>query len=252
MSTLGERLPHVHDRAVADSLDPSWCREIRLEASDFGTACPAPPRAYPAIKRAIDLVGAILLVAIAVPALLLVALAVRLSSPGPALFQQPRVGKGGRSFACYKFRSMRVDADPRVHQDAVARYYGGDILARGNQRAPFKLDNDARVTRVGAALRRSSLDELPQLFNVIRGEMSLVGPRPALSYEVALYSAQDSARLTVLPGMTGLWQVKGRGRVGYHEAMALDLDYVRNRSLWLDCKILLLTIPAVALRLGAV
>lgn len=206
---------------------------------------------YSATKRLVDLFAALLLVIILLPALLLIGITVRMSSPGPILFRQARVGKDGRTFTLYKFRSMRADADPHVHEEAVARYFDGECIATGNSKAPYKLVHDSRITPFGSLLRKTSLDELPQLFNVIRGDMAIVGPRPALGYEVARYSDRELLRLAVPQGMTGLWQVKGRGRMGCREALALDLEYVRRRSLWLDLQIVLLTIPTVVLRCGA-
>jgi lipopolysaccharide/colanic/teichoic acid biosynthesis glycosyltransferase len=144
---------------------------------------------------------------------------------------------------------MKVDADPRVHVEATLRYVRGEKLTADN-RAMYKLVRDPRITRVGAVLRKTSIDELPQLFNVLRGDMSLVGPRPPLPYEVSLYSPRERMRLSVPQGMTGLWQVKGRSRVPYKEALALDVDYVRRRSFVLDCKILLLTVPTLLFARG--
>jgi lipopolysaccharide/colanic/teichoic acid biosynthesis glycosyltransferase len=166
------------------------------------------------------------------------------------LFRQQRVGQGGRLFIIYKFRSMVVDADPRVHEEAMNRYRLGQKLAEHSPALAYKLVADPRVTRVGALLRKTSLDELPQLFNVIRGDMSLVGPRPALPYEVACYTAHELLRLSVPQGMTGLWQVKGRSRVSYTEAFALDVEYARRCSFALDCTILLMTIPTLVFARG--
>jgi lipopolysaccharide/colanic/teichoic acid biosynthesis glycosyltransferase len=205
---------------------------------------------YPVAKRALDLVLSILLVAALLPVFLLIAAIIRATSPGPILFRQVRIGKGGRPFVMYKFRSMVEGADSRVHMAAVDHFFNGGVIDASSSRTPFKLKNDSRVTWVGARLRKTSLDELPQLFNVIRGDMSLVGPRPALPYEVARYSERDYERLTVPQGMTGLWQVKGRSRVGYREALDLDIEYVRRRSFWLDIKILVFTLPAVILCRG--
>jgi lipopolysaccharide/colanic/teichoic acid biosynthesis glycosyltransferase len=166
------------------------------------------------------------------------------------LFRQQRVGQGGHLFIICKFRSMVVDADPRVHEEAVNSYRLGQKLAEHSPALAYKLVTDPRVTRVGALLRKTSLDELPQLFNVIRGDMSLIGPRPALPYEVACYTAHELRRLSVPQGMTGLWQVKGRSRVSYAEALALDVEYARRCSFVLDCTILLLTIPTLVFARG--
>ena len=200
---------------------------------------------YPWAKRAFDLAIALLLVVLLLPLLLAVVVLVRATSEGPAIFRQERIAKDGRPFILYKFRSMTVDADPRIHQAAIERYIRGDELAADDHTFRFKLASDPRVTRVGAVLRKTSIDELPQLFNVIRGDMSLVGPRPALSYEIARYSQEALVRLSVPQGITGLWQVRGRSRVTWDEAIALDIAYVARRSFIMDCKILFLTIPAV-------
>jgi lipopolysaccharide/colanic/teichoic acid biosynthesis glycosyltransferase len=202
------------------------------------------------MKRILDVVMAVVLLLLLLPLLGVVALLIRLTSPGPVLFRQQRVGQGGRLFIMYKFRSMVVDADPRIHEEAVNSYRLGQKLADHNPALAYKLVADPRVTRVGALLRKTSLDELPQLFNVIRGDMSLVGPRPALPYEVAGYTAHELLRLSVPQGMTGLWQVKGRSRVSYAAALGLDVEYARRCSFALDCTILLLTIPTLIFARG--
>jgi lipopolysaccharide/colanic/teichoic acid biosynthesis glycosyltransferase len=205
---------------------------------------------YPWMKRILDVVLAVVLLLLLLPLLGVVALLIRLTSPGPALFRQQRVGQGGRLFIMYKFRSMVVDADPRVHEEAVNSYRLGQKLAEHSPALAYKLVADPRVTRVGTLLRKTSMDELPQLFNVIRGDMSLIGPRPALPYEVACFTAHELLRLSVPQGMTGLWQVKGRSRVSYAEALALDVEYARRCSFALDCTILLLTIPTLVFARG--
>jgi lipopolysaccharide/colanic/teichoic acid biosynthesis glycosyltransferase len=197
-----------------------------------------------------DMVIAVVLVIVLLPLLFAVALLIQLTSPGRALFRQERIKQDGASFTMYKFRSMRVDADPQVHLEAIQRYFDGAQLARDDPGLNYKLTQDNRITRVGVFLRRTSIDELPQLFNVIRGDMSLVGPRPALPYEVARYSERDLLRLAVPQGMTGLWQVKGRSCMSYEEALALDVEYAQACSWLLDCKILLLTIPTLLLARG--
>jgi exopolysaccharide production protein ExoY len=156
-----------------------------------------------------------------------------------------------REFPFYKFRSMVHGADQSLHQGHIRAFVQGQLPIRDGVCAKFKIANDVRITRVGRVLRRTSLDELPQLLNVLRGEMSLVGPRPVPSYEVAEYQASEMERLAALPGITGLWQVNGRGEVPFSEMIRLDRDYVRNQSLWLDFKILAATIPAVVSGRGA-
>jgi exopolysaccharide biosynthesis polyprenyl glycosylphosphotransferase len=200
------------------------------------------PPGYRFAKRAFDLVvgGAILLML--VPVIPLVALMIRLDSPGPVFYRQDRVGRGGRLFKFYKFRSMRADSD-RMR---------ADLEQRNEQSGPvFKIKNDPRITAVGQFLRRSSLDEIPQIFNVLKGDMSIVGPRPALPGEVAKYEAWHRRRLDVKPGITCLWQVAGRNQVGFDEWMRLDIEYMTHRSVRADVEIFLKTIPAVIARRGA-
>jgi lipopolysaccharide/colanic/teichoic acid biosynthesis glycosyltransferase len=220
----------------------------------------ATPRSL-TLKRFLDLAGAGLLGLVTLPVWALAALAIRVDSPGPVLFRQVRVGaepvlREGRvrwrrtEFSMFKFRSMVTDADPRVHEEAVRRYAAGEEPL-GDGDAPFKLHDDPRVTRVGRWLRRTSLDELPQLLNVLQGSMSLVGPRPLPPYEVEQFEPWHSQRLCALPGITGLWQVEGRGRTSFDEAARLDIAYVRRQSLPLDLSLLLRTVPAVLRARGA-
>lgn len=210
------------------------------------------------IKRGIDLFLACALIVILAPLLLVVALAVRLDSRGPALFRQTRAGarpvlRGSRvfweprAFGVYKFRSMFVGADEAAHRAHIEAFVSGEIAGDNG----FKLEDDPRVTRVGRLLRRSSLDELPQLFNVVRGEMSLVGPRPVPLYEDAAYTEEERERRAALPGVTGLWQISGRCELSFSEMVRLDVEYVRTQSTWLDLKIMALTIPAVLSGRGA-
>ena len=194
--------------------------------------------------RALDLVAAVALVLLLAPLLLLLALIIKLDSPGPVLFRQPRVGRGRRHFLVAKFRTMQHGADHDVHRDYML------ALIESGTPAP-KLAGDARVTRFGAFLRRTSLDELPQLWNVLRGEMSLVGPRPPIPYEVDHYPPHWFERFLVKPGVTGLWQVSGRSEVSLEEMIELDVDYARRRSVLLNVWILLRTIPAVLSHRGA-
>lgn len=213
-------------------------------------------------KRLIDLILASLLFLLLLPLMLLVALAIKLDTRGPVFFVHPRVGAkrhayAGRTnwevreFPFYKFRSMVQGADQSLHQGHIRAFVQGQLPAGDGECAKFKIANDVRITRVGRVLRRTSLDELPQLLNVLRGEMSLVGPRPVPPYEVAEYKSSEMERLAALPGITGLWQVNGRGELPFAEMMRLDREYVRNQSLWLDCRILAATIPAVVSGRGA-
>ena len=206
------------------------------------------------VKRAVDLVGAIVGLVVSGPLMLLVALLVKLDSPGPVFFRQERIGVGGRRFRVWKFRTMRADASDAAHRELIRKLLGDEELEAGHvdggKRPVYKLVNDQRVTRFGRLLRRSSIDELPQLFNVLRGDMSLVGPRPPLGYEFERYDHWQFDRLRVRPGITGLWQVSGRNQLTYRQMCELDLDYVRRWSLWLDVKILFRTLPVVVFNSG--
>jgi lipopolysaccharide/colanic/teichoic acid biosynthesis glycosyltransferase len=219
-------------------------------------------RLYFAAKRGLDLTLSSALLLLLSPLLLLIAVAIKVDSRGPVLFVQERVGarrwaRGRaavwevRTFPVYKFRSMVADADQAVHRAYIKAFVDGQVEAAGGDGAMFKLTGDPRVTRVGRLLRRSSLDELPQLVNVLKGEMSLVGPRPVPTYEVAEYQEWHRERLAALPGITGIWQVKGRCQVSFEGMVRMDIEYVRSRSLWLDVRLLLLTLPAVLSGRGA-
>ena len=209
----------------------------------------APSRAQglqPALKRALDMLGAGALLLLLAPLFLLLAWRVR-ADGGPAFFAHQRVGRDGESFGCLKFRSMVVDSQARL--DALL---ASDAEARAEWEATRKLKNDPRVTRIGRFLRATSLDELPQLLNVLRGEMSLVGPRPVIQSELdSYYGAAAMHYMSVRPGITGLWQVSGRSDTSYAQRVALDMAYVEAGSLWQDIKILLRTPVAVLSRRGA-
>jgi lipopolysaccharide/colanic/teichoic acid biosynthesis glycosyltransferase len=200
-------------------------------------------------KRAMDIFGSALLVILCAPLLLIIALVVKLSSRGPVLFRQDRVGQYGRRFTFLKFRSMRADNDPSVHKEYVTKLIAGEaerMPSRAAGEGVYKLAQDARITRIGSLLRKTSLDELPQLLNVLRGDMSLVGPRPPIPYELAAYQTWHRRRLLeVKPGITGLWQVTGRSRVKFDDMVRLDLRYAMSWSPWLDVKILARTPGAV-------
>jgi lipopolysaccharide/colanic/teichoic acid biosynthesis glycosyltransferase len=215
-------------------------------------------------KRAADLLGAAALLVVTAPVWLLAALAIRLDGPGPIFFLQERVGarpvrRDGRirwtmtTFTMVKFRTMIHGADPLPHVTAIRAFASGESLVTEgvDPHAPFKLTADPRITRVGAFLRRTSIDELPQLLNVLIGQMSLVGPRPLPVYEVAEYQPWHYERLCATPGITGLWQVAGRGRTTFDEGTRLDIEYVRRRSFLYDLQLLLQTIPAVLASRGA-
>jgi exopolysaccharide biosynthesis polyprenyl glycosylphosphotransferase len=196
-------------------------------------------------KRAMDLAGASLALVLFAPLFAIIALAVKLSSRGPVLFRQQRVGQYGARFSFLKFRSMYVNNSAEIHKEYVKKLIAGKADQKGRD-GVFKITDDPRVTGVGRWLRRTSLDELPQFINVLRGEMSLVGPRPPLPYEVEAYDVWHRRRLLeARPGITGLWQVNGRSRTKFDDMVRLDLQYARKQSLWLDLKILLRTPAAV-------
>jgi len=210
---------------------------------------------YLAAKRAMDVVGSAAGLLIFAPLFLTIALAIKLTSKGPVFFRQQRIGQFGTPFVFLKFRTMYLNNDPKIHLDYIRQLISGKAErqpSNGNGQGVYKLTADPRVTRVGALLRRTSLDELPQFVNVLRGEMSLVGPRPPIPYEVDRYQTWHRRRvLEAKPGITGLWQVSGRSRVGFDEMVRLDVRYAMQRSFWLDLKILLLTPRAVILGEGA-
>ncbi len=199
-------------------------------------------------KRLFDiLISSVVLIFIS-PVWLVVSLLIKLDSPGKILFKQERVGMDGRKFLCYKFRTMKSNADEQLHREAYRKNIEGATEANaGDPEKPVfgKVKNDPRITRAGNILRRTSLDELPQFLNVLRGEMSVVGARPPIPYEVEDYDLRHRKRLDMKPGITGLWQVSGRNRLTFEEMVRIDLFYIENWSLWLDLKIILLTLPAV-------
>jgi lipopolysaccharide/colanic/teichoic acid biosynthesis glycosyltransferase len=209
---------------------------------------------YP-LKRPLDLVGSIVALLLLSPLIVATALAVKLSSPGPIIFRQTRLGKAGVPFTFYKFRSMVVNGDDRIHRNYVANLIKGKNEEVNQQDAAtplYKIKIDPRVTRVGRFIRKTSLDELPQLFNVLRGDMSLVGPRPPLRYETENYESWHLRRvLDIQPGITGLWQVEGRSKVTFDEMVRLDLQYIRGCSLTLDLEILFKTVKVVLTGDGA-
>lgn len=208
-----------------------------------------------ALKRAMDVVGSVIALILSAPIFLLVAVALKITSKGPIFFRQRRIGQYGEPFVFVKFRSMYVGNDTSAHKEYVTQLIAGKAKrnpANGDGEEVFKLTKDPRITRIGAFLRKTSLDELPQLFNVLKGEMSLVGPRPPLPYEVEAYDFWHRRRLLeAKPGITGLWQVSGRSRVTFDDMVRLDLRYARTWSPWMDIKILLRTPRAVMLGEGA-
>jgi len=201
-------------------------------------------------RRGLDLSLSLPLLVLLAPLLALIAAAVRLDSSGPAIYRQHRVGLRGREFEVHKFRSMRSGADTKRHRDYVNQLIGGADDVQPGEEGLYKLVVDDRITRVGRVLRRWSLDELPQLWNVVRGEMALVGPRPVIPYEVERYPDWYHGRFTVKPGLTGLWQVSGRNEKTYEEMVELDIEYARRRTVWLDLKILARTALVVLTHRG--
>jgi len=254
-------LPNDKDLASEGGLEQDaiwqWSRQT-IEILDGGKDSPL----YYYTKRITEIVSATLLLVFLLPLMAFIGILVKLDSPGPAVFVQKRVGARRRSrdgrivweiqnFDFYKFRSMFADTDQFIHKAHIKAFVEGTLDTSDATDAKFKLKNDPRITRVGKILRKTSLDELPQLFNVLKGEMSLVGPRPVPTYEVAEYDKPHYERLAALPGITGLWQVKGRGESTFEEMIDTDIDYVRNSSLLSDIKILFLTVPAVLAGGGA-
>jgi exopolysaccharide biosynthesis polyprenyl glycosylphosphotransferase len=207
----------------------------------IGINTPSLSRSNRMLKRAMDVVGATVLLALSAPVWIAAAIAVRLDSRGPILFRQSRIGRGGRPFKVAKFRSMVVDAEARR----------AALLAQSRQSEWLDLEHDPRITRVGRFLRHTSLDELPQLWNVLRGDMSLVGPRPLIPEEDANVNGWARRRLELTPGITGVWQVMGRATIPFDQMIMLDYLYVANWSLWTDIKLILQTVPVVLTRRGA-
>jgi lipopolysaccharide/colanic/teichoic acid biosynthesis glycosyltransferase len=259
---------------LRDQLTPGQFNQIGISFHFFpddwdynDTGRPSDPALYPdlsvpntgsgsalRINQTMDLVGSALMLMLFTPLLLLIALAIKVSSKGPVLFRQQRVGQYGRCFTFLKFRSMHTGNDHNVHKEYVTKLIAGECehnpSCDGNR--VYKLTNDKRVTRLGKFLRRTSLDELPQLINVLKGDMSLVGPRPAIQYELAAYQTWHRRRvLEVKPGITGLWQVSGRSRVKFDEMVRLDLRYATSWSPWVDFVILMRTPRAVIGGAGA-
>jgi exopolysaccharide biosynthesis polyprenyl glycosylphosphotransferase len=226
VSGSSAKVPSV-DRFAENYVDPQFpCKQVP----------------YDAAKRAFDLIVAVMMLILASPIMVCAALLVKLTSKGPVLFKQIRVGRGGRHFWCFKFRSMCVDAEAKKQKLMHLNEASGPV---------FKIKRDPRVTPVGYYLRKFSIDELPQLFNVLRGEMSIVGPRPPLPVEVDHYTAHQRGRLAVRPGLTCLWQVSGRSSIGFEQWVELDLQYIDTMSLKNDIMIVLQTVPAVLKGSGA-
>jgi lipopolysaccharide/colanic/teichoic acid biosynthesis glycosyltransferase len=214
-------------------------------ASDTATASPAEGRLLDFGCRTLDIAGSAILLILLSPLLALIAILVRLDSPGSPIFRQRRVGRDTVPFTVNKFRTMHDGVPHDRHRDYVLGLIAGEHREHTTPGPQFKMTGDARVTRFGRALRRSSLDELPQLWNVLRGEMSLVGPRPMLPWEAELLAESYRPRFTVRPGMTGLWQVSGRSRLSMHAALELDVEYARHPTVLVNLTILARTVPAL-------
>jgi exopolysaccharide biosynthesis WecB/TagA/CpsF family protein len=230
--------------AHAIGVDSSWRRHLATTRLHLLNRLPGARLAMDrAAKRLLDISASLCGILLAAPLLGLVALSIKLESPGPVIFRQRRVGRDGREFMMLKFRSMFTDAEQRLEALLAQNEMHGGVI--------FKMRDDPRVTRVGRFIRRTSIDELPQLFNVLRGDMSLVGPRPPLPREVALYSLYDRGRLDAEPGITCIWQVSGRSSIPFERQVEMDLDYIHARSLMQDIKLLLRTVPALLLGRGA-
>lgn len=243
---------HVFPQSLAKT--PSGHASDAELYSDL-TAKSARRRAPMVVKRAIDIAGSGFLLLLLAPILGVVALLIKLTSKGSAIFEQERVGQFGRRFKCLKFRTMYANNDPKIHQEYVQSFIAGTASGQGKNAAGapvYKLTNDPRITPVGSFLRKTSLDELPQFWNVLRGDMSLVGPRPPVPYEFDVYDYWHRRRvLEVKPGVTGLWQVSGRSRTCFDDMVRLDLRYSQTWSIWLDLRILLATPRAVFMGDGA-
>ena len=206
---------------------------------------------YLRTKRILDIFFTLVILLPLCLVLGVVAVLIRLGSEGPIFFRQKRVGQNGAEFEMLKFRSMYVHADDSTHRDAVKLYMnGGALNGKADAKNPYKLLDDSRVTRVGRFIRKTSIDELPQFFNVLRGEMTLVGPRPPVPYEVEIYGTRDRLRLSGKPGLTGTWQVYGRSRVTFNEMVEMDIAYLQQQSIWQDLKLIALTLPVMLLGRG--
>jgi lipopolysaccharide/colanic/teichoic acid biosynthesis glycosyltransferase len=229
--------PEDSDDISGSKPDPMFYQDG--QKNDFKKKCAT------AVKKALDVSGSLAALLVLSPLFILIAVFVKLTSPGPVLFRQKRIGQFGKEFNFLKFRSMYVNSDPAIHQEYIRRLIDRKV---GDSDGAYKIKDDPRVTRAGRFLRRGSLDELPQFINVLRGDMSLVGPRPPIPYEFEEYSLWHRRRvLEAKPGITGAWQVDGRSRTTFDEMVRMDLRYIRNQCFWLDIKILLKT-PFAVLR----
>ncbi len=206
---------------------------------------------YQFVKRLLDILFSILILIPLCIVVAIVAILIRIDSPGPIFYRQRRVGLNGTEFNMYKFRSMHTNTDDTLHREAIAKFMNGQKLNAGAvAHTAYKKIDDPRITRVGRFIRKTSIDELPQFFNVLCGEMTLVGPRPPLSYEVEQYNSYAWLRLAGKPGLTGPWQVYGRSRVSFERMVEMDIDYLQRQSFWTDLKLIMLTVPVILLGRG--
>ena len=238
---------------------PSFRQSEKTQAKPQSVAAPSIDRFFirktPFFKRMMDLLLAIICLTIFSPALIAIAIAIKMTSEGPVLFKQDRVGEGGKTFAFLKFRSMYHNCDQTIHQEHIQKLANREIdlyPSEENTCSSYKLQCDERITNLGRFLRHTSLDELPQLFNVLKGDMSFVGPRPYPVYQTECCTYLQRSRLCVKPGITGLSQVCARFNTSYEDAYRLDVKYIKNHSLWLDLKLLFQTLPVVLSSKGAV
>jgi lipopolysaccharide/colanic/teichoic acid biosynthesis glycosyltransferase len=248
--TAGATYPDASfDRLIAERLGTPRSRH----AVDADEPSPLRSQGYRG-KRVLDVLGALVALVLLSPLMLVVAMLIRLTSPGPAIFRQTRIGQGGAPFTMFKFRSMRTDIDDSAHREFVASLIDGKVKPAGSSAtaASFKIKDDPRVTAIGRFIRKTSIDELPQFYNVLRGDMSLVGPRPPVQYEADKYKAWHRRRVfDMKPGLTGIWQVEGRSRVSFDDMVRMDLRYLQRCSLRFDLSILLRTVAVVLTCEGA-
>lgn len=206
---------------------------------------------YLRLKRVLDIVFTLLISPLILLVGMIVAVCIKIDSRGPVFFRQKRVGQDGVEFEMFKFRSMYVDSDDLAHREKIMQYMNGHKLNEDETSAmAYKDLNDPRITRVGRLIRKTSLDELPQFWNVLRGQMTLVGPRPPLPYEVEVYTSHEWLRLSGKPGLTGTWQVYGRSRVTFQNMVDMDIEYLQDQSFWKDVKLIILTVPVMILGRG--
>ncbi|GER86757.1 multidrug MFS transporter [Dictyobacter vulcani] len=206
---------------------------------------------YLRAKRILDIAFTLLIAPLVILVGIVVAICIKVNSDGPIFFRQKRIGQNGTEFEMLKFRSMYVNSDQRAHREKILQYMNGQKLNEDNTgKMSYKHVHDPRITKIGRFIRKTSLDELPQFWNVLRGQMSLVGPRPPLPYEVELYTSHEWLRMVGKPGLTGTWQVYGRSRVTFQNMVEMDIEYLEHQSLWNDLKLIILTVPVMIFSRG--